>query len=80
MELPDFLNRNKQKEPAMTTPATKPAKTKRRDAYIARVTISIPLDMANADSLAEAIKAVAAIKDAMPDGTLIEQTASLGKL
>lgn len=66
----------------MTTPppAQKPAKTKRRDAYIARVTISIPLDMANTDSLAEAIKAVASIKETMPDGTHVAQTVGLGKI
>lgn len=64
-------------------PATAPTKTRqaRKDAYVVRLTISIPLDMKNADSLAEAIKAVAAIKDALPSGATVESTsASFGKM
>ena len=65
---------------AAAVPDPKPAKTKRKDAYIARVTISIPLDMTNADSLAAAIKAVAAIEATLPAGASFKSEGSLGKI
>lgn len=67
--------------PIVAAPApVKAPKKKRQDAYVARLTISIPLDMTSADSLAGAIKAVQGIKDAMPAGALVEISGSLGKI
>lgn len=62
------------------TPAPKPAKAKRRDAYIARATITIPIDTLNAESLASAIKAVRAIETTLPAGSSVELSATLGKV
>lgn len=82
MEIPAFLLRPKPgAQPVTTPPAPEPkTKTRRKDAYIARVSISIPLDMSDATSLAKAIEAVQGIKSAMPAGAQVEVTASLGKI
>lgn len=60
--------------------APKQPKTKRRDAYVARINITIPLDMANADTLSEAIKAVNAIEATLPAGSTCEVFGTLGKV
>lgn len=60
---------------------TRKPKKKWKDAYIARVTISIPLDSANlAASLKAAEEAVGKIKDGLPAGAIIETTSSMGKI
>lgn len=58
----------------------KQPKKKRSDYYFARVDIKIPLDMNNADSLAQAIKATQAIKDTLPAGSECTVYGTLGKL
>ena len=65
--------------PATTTATPKPKK-RRQDCYTARAVIEIPLDMANADSLSDAIKAVAKIKDSLPAGSKVTVAGSLGKM
>lgn len=62
----------------VVTPNT--TKKKRADCYVARVTIKIPLDMSNSESLALAIKAVEGIKAAMPAGSVVEVAGTLGKV
>jgi len=66
------------------TPAILPAKSakkRRAEAYVARLTVSIPLDMKDADTLAQAITAVAKIKDTLPPGSVVETiSASFGKM
>lgn len=84
-EIPEFLRRTPSKpgEPmtaAPATPAPKPTRTRRTDAYVARITIAIPLDMNNADSLAGAIKTVAAIEATLPPGATFKSEGSLGKI
>ena len=82
MELPDFLNRNKQKEPAMTppTPAPKSAKTKRQDCYTCRMTVSVPIT-SDPTSYAKAIEVVDGILAELPSGSTIEFAArGLGKM
>lgn len=64
----------------MTAATPAKPKVKRRDAYIARVTISIPLNMADPDSLPKAIKAVADIKDKLPADATVKIDAGLGKI
>lgn len=64
----------------MTTPAEKPARKVRFDAYVARLTISIPLDMADPKSFETAATAVAGLSKHLPDGTKIESMATLGKM
>jgi hypothetical protein len=84
MEIPAFLLRSSKPGVPPMSPApitdAKPAKTRRKDAYCATVKVKIPLDMLNADSLATAIKAVAGIKDHLPEGATVESVASLGKM
>lgn len=88
MEIPPYLDRRNTKGPDMThapalvpvTPEPAPTKRRRQDCYKASVSISIPLDMLNADSLATAIKAVQGIKDNLPGGATVEIKGSLGKL
>lgn len=81
---PDFLRKIPLKGPTMTaapvTAAAPKAKKRRQDCYIARAVIEIPLDMANADSLSNAIKAVARIKDGLPAGASVKVDGSLGKM
>lgn len=60
--------------------SVKATKKRRTDAYVARLTISIPLDMANADSLAAAIKSVAAIEATLPAGSAVQLSGSLSKI
>lgn len=89
MEIPAFLRRtptttgetpmNAHTPPPVPEPV-KATKRKRADCYLATVKISIPLDMANADSLAAAIKAVNGIEAAMPDGATATVSGSLGKV
>lgn len=67
----------------MTAPAPAPEPTARRrrtDAYVARITARIPLDMTNGQSLVDAMDAVKAIKDHLPAGTVVEVAAGMGKL
>lgn len=68
----------------MTAPAPPPpapkTKQKRKDAYMATVKIGIPLDMANADSLANAIKAVEGLKASLPANATFDLEARLGKI
>lgn len=61
------------------TPTPKPAK-RRKDAYIARATITIPIDTLNAESLATAIKSVQAIQATLPAGSNVDVSATLGKV
>lgn len=64
-------------------PATdKPKRTRRKDAYVAILTVKIPLDMTNADSLANAIKAIQGIEATLPAGSTVDGfgNAKLGKL
>lgn len=87
---PEFLRRNPKGQTDMTAsaPAATPAlvaptpkKKRRTDCYVTRLAISIPLDMANTDTLAEAIAAVAKLKAALPANALVETiSAGLGKM
>lgn len=58
----------------------KKQKRKMRDAYIARLTISIPLDMADPDCLKKAVEAVGKIEAGMPAGAVVDVAANIGKL
>jgi hypothetical protein len=93
-KIPDFLRRNP-KGPDMTqtpaqasieaenppTPAPAKTKTRRRDCYICRATISIPLNMADAESLSAAIKAADAIEASLPPGSKVTfASRGLGKV
>lgn len=89
MEIPAFLLRTERNfydppragdTPVTPTPTAKPTRTKKTDAYVAVVKIKIPLDMANADSLAGAIKAVKAIEATLPAGSTCDVYGTLGKL
>lgn len=89
MEIPAFLRRtptgekpmNAHTPPPVPLPTSiKATKRRRADCYLAAVKISIPLDMANADSLAAAIKAVSGIEVAMPAGSTVTVSGSLGKV
>lgn len=79
-DIPSFLRR----APVATATAEqshKPERRKKRDCFTSRVAISIPLDMSNADTLAEAITAMSRLKEHLPPGTVIETTsAGLGKM
>jgi len=63
-------------------PITTAAKKKRRtDALVVRMTVSIPLQMSDADSLYKATKAIDGIEAALPEGSKIEFAAKgLGKM
>lgn len=65
-----------------TETAAAPATKKRKliDAYKATITIHIPIDMTNAQSLADAIAAVAKVKDGLPAGATVETHAGMAKL
>ena len=64
----------------MTTAPKKP-KTKRQDAYIARVTISIVIDPADANSYGAAVIALDKLESLLPAGTVVAfSSRSLGKL
>ncbi len=88
MQIPDFLRRTPKKdEPHMTTTQPEPVTTTkaprkpRRDAYVARLTISVPLDMADSETLAKAVKAVAGVNGNLPHGSTVEvASAGLGKM
>lgn len=60
--------------------ANRSAKTKRKDCYIARLTVKIPLDMTNGQSLVDAMDAVKKVGDHFPAGTVLEVTAGMGKI
>lgn len=65
----------------MTTPtSTKPAKKKRHDAFVARVTITIPIDLADPDSVPSAVKAVAAIEKTLPEGAIFKSENTLSRI
>lgn len=63
-----------------TTTTPKAPKQKRHDALISRVTVTIPLSADQPESYAAAIKAVAEIKDMMPEGSTVKIESSLGKV
>ena len=63
------------------TPATKAPRKTRQNALITRLTISIPLDMADPESFGKASTAIAKIKDNLPAGSTVETvSATLGKM
>lgn len=85
MEIPAFLRRTpKPTGDTMTAPAPAPAPPKprqaRKDAYCFTIRGKIPLDMANADSLAGAIKTAKAFEATLPADATCETTGTLGKL
>lgn len=55
-------------------------KTKRQDAYQARLVVTVPLDLANASSYSDAVEAVKEIKLAIPGATVEIVSASLCKV
>lgn len=55
-------------------------KTKRSDAYIARLVVSIPLDLKDGQSYAKAVEAVAKIGITIPNAMIDVIAASLGKM
>jgi hypothetical protein len=78
LDPPDFLNRLKPNGDTMTAPAPK---KKRQDAMIARATISIMLDMSDAETLAKAVKALDGLEKSLPTGSKVEYTSrGLGKV
>jgi hypothetical protein len=80
-ELPAFLRRTNQEGKTMTTPTpAKKPKQKRTDALISRITVTIPLSADLPESYSEAVKAVAEIKDMMPEGATVKIESSLGKV
>lgn len=83
MEIPSFLCRTPQKENTMTAPAPAPeptARKRRTDAYVARITAKIPLDMTNGQSLVDAMDAVKGLSAHLPAGTVLDVSAGMGKL
>lgn len=64
----------------MTTPAPKATKKKRSDALVARCTITIPLDTANPDSYANAVKAVSAIEKTLPAGATFKSESAITRV
>ncbi len=62
------------------TPAPKATRKPRQDAYVARLTISIPLNLSDPKSFENAASAVAEISKVLPEGTKIESAASFGKM
>lgn len=62
-----------------TNPAKAP-KVKRRDAYIARITVTVPVDMTDAQTLTDAMDAVKKIKDSLPANATVEMTAGMAKI
>lgn len=67
--------------PAPTPAPAKATKKKRQDALIARMTVSIPLNMDNPNSFSDATAAVDGIKDKLPAGATVEFTSKgLGKI
>lgn len=67
----------------MTTTETKSPKAPKRkliDAYKATVTISIPLDMSDPASFANAAEAVSKIKVGLPETARVETSATLTKI
>lgn len=68
-------------EPAPTPAPAKPPKTKRKDAYIARVTISIPLDPLDRDAYNKAVDAIDGLAAELPTAATVEFThRGLGKI
>lgn len=60
----------------MTAPTpSKAPRQARKDVYIARLVIKVPIDMTNSETLGAAIKAVAGIKNGLPEGSTVEHTA-----
>lgn len=62
------------------TPEPKAARQRRSDCYTATIKVRIPLDMANADSLSDAIRAAQGIEATLPAGSICEITGTLGKM
>lgn len=60
--------------PAPAANPTKPRQPK-NTVYIARLVVKVPIDMANAESLGNAIKAVAGMGAGLPEGSAVEHTA-----
>lgn len=68
-------------QPAPAILPVRAPKKRRAEAYVARLAVSIPLDMKDADTLAQAIAAVAKLKDVLPPGSVVEAiSASFGKM
>lgn len=55
-------------------------KTKRTDAYVVRLVIQIPLNLADPSSYSDAVKAVAELSTGIPGATVETVSASLGKM
>jgi hypothetical protein len=63
------------------TPETKPPKARRKDAYISRLIISIPLNPMTPESFADAVKAIEGLSAALPEAAIITVNgASIGKV
>lgn len=65
--------------PAIAT-ATKKPKRRMRDAYVARLTISIPLDMTDPTSFGSAAEAINKLGIGLPTGSKFESEARIGKV
>lgn len=51
--------------------ASKKPKQKRNDAYVARLSVSIPIDASNPESFSDAVKAVDAMTKSLPEGAKV---------
>lgn len=84
MELPSFLDRRpKPENPIMTNaaPAAAKPRKKRTDAYVARATISIPIDSSDPASFQKAVEAIDGLLAELPSGSTMEfASRSLGKM
>jgi hypothetical protein len=81
MELPAFLRRQPERTKPMTTPTpAKKPKQKRSDAYVARLTVTIPLDMTKPECVADALKAIAAIGKSLPAGATFKSEGALARV
>lgn len=64
-------------EPATTAA---PARRKRAAAYVARITVTVPIDMTDAETLARAIEAVKGLGKHLPAGASVKIDATVGKV
>lgn len=84
-EIPAFLRRNKETTmtaaPTLALAPIKAPKKKRKDAYICRITVSIPLNLDDSTAYATAVGAVDGILAELPTGSKIEfASRGLGKI
>lgn len=63
-----------------STPATPAPRKRRSDAYVARITITIPIDLSKPEVLTEAQKAVVGIEKTMPAGATVKIEAGMAKI